>query len=94
MESEISNIDWSNPDVMRLFRWFKQRIDGLERDKQQRDAKIEQLEKEKIEMIGANRQLDLKCRVLQSEVEQLEKKRSSTHHSCSRHRALRKQVTG
>ena len=53
-ESEIPNIDWSNPDVMRLFGWCKERIDGLERDKQQLNAAIEQVEREKEQVIGVN----------------------------------------
>ncbi len=56
-KSELPNIDWNNPDVVKLFEYVTGRFERIERDN-------EHLNK-------VNHQLEMKYRIAQSENEQL-----------------------
>ncbi len=56
-KSELPNIDWNNPDVVKLFEYVTGRFERVERDNKQLNK--------------VNHQLEMKYRISQSENEQL-----------------------
>ena len=63
-KSELPNIDWDNPDVVKLFEYVTGRFERIERDNKQLSESNKQLNK-------VNHQLEMKYRISQSENEQL-----------------------
>ena len=56
-KSELPNIDWNNPDVIKLFEYVTGRFERVERDNEQLNE--------------VNHQIEMKYRISQSENEQL-----------------------
>ncbi len=47
---EITDIDWNNPDVIKILEFFNKRFDAVEKENTQLKDKIKQLEDENLKL--------------------------------------------
>ena len=70
---DITDVDWNNPDVIRLFEHVKSRIEKVEKDNEQMQKDYQNLQKENEQMQKDSMQMQKDYQNLQKENEQTQK---------------------